>query len=198
MKKLFLIAIVIFTSQKNYSQIVNSTIEKKFLEYINLLATKQIDKSFDYINDSLFTLAPREVLLQATEKLFNDPDLDVQMANPQVIKVDSTQKIGGIFYAKIIYSIVVKMKFYKLKYKADGSDKKAIDNQINQILAGLKQQFGKDNVTYNTQTGYFELFSKKTAIANSKDEINWKFAVLEERQMPLLEKIFPKELLENH
>jgi hypothetical protein len=75
---------------------------------------------------------------------------------------------------------------------------KTNDGQVQDTAAtkaALINQFGENNVTYDTSTDIYNIFVVKDVVANSTDKQHWTFVVVEEKQKLILEKFIPKELL---
>ena len=70
---------------------------------------------------------------------------------------------------------------------------KMVESQL--LLQSLQKEFGAGNVSFNQQTGYYQIITYKDAVASSTDLNKWKFAVIEEKQLPILRQFIPAEIL---
>ena len=63
------------------------------------------------------------------------------------------------------------------------------------LLSALQGQFGYNQVRYNEKTDFFEINAIKSTVANSSDLKNWKFTVIEKKQIPILKQFIPEKFL---
>lgn len=186
MLKTVLSVTVLFLSATIHAQAYKDSIRNQFLDYSGLLSKKELAKSMDYMNPGIFRIIPKDQLLAGIEQAYNNPEMDFEVEMPTITAVEDSKVINGQHYAKLRYSGYLKMRFVD----ADGGE------QDTAMLKGLLQgQFGENNVTYDAATGFYRILAQKKVIANSPDARKWTFAVVEEKQKPLLEKFIPKELL---
>lgn len=186
MLKTVLSVTVLFLSATIHAQAYKDSIRNQFLNYSGLLSKKELAKSMDYMNPGIFRIIPKDQLLAAIEQAYNNPEMNFEVEMPTITAVEDSKVIDGQHYAKLRYSGYLKMRFVD----ADAGE------QDTAMLKGLLQgQFGENNVTYNAATGFYRILAQKNVIANSLDARKWTFAVVEEKQKPLLEKFIPKELL---
>ena len=194
MKKTLLTLLFVVELFGAYCQDYKEKIEQQFLEYTNFLIKKDFTKSVEYINDDFFKILPKSQMIILIEKTYNNPDLDFKIENPKVLRIDSIKRIGDQNYVKLQYSNILNMKFKEST--SDTSDVDERELKKNLIIISLEKQFGTGNVKHNQLTGYYEIYSVKNVIANSKDTNSWKFVTVEEKQKIILENFIPKELLE--
>ena len=184
-------SLLIFTA---FGQLNKAAIEQQFLVYTHLLMNKSFSKSIDYLNEDFLKIIPKEQLVILMEKTYNNPDLEFNISEPKVLKVDSIKKIGNQYYAKLQYSNMLQMKFKFESAVNKSEEDRSLKDSL--TLKALEKNFGSGNVAYNIATHFYEIYVEKNVVANSKDSNHWKFVVVEEKQKPILQKFIPKEFLE--
>lgn len=164
------------------------SIRKDFTEYLAALESQDFEKSTTFMPSAFFKIFPRETFLQLMEQVYNNPDYTFEIKDSKILSVDDKQLIDTAYYAKARYSNMLYMKF------SSAND----ESTINLMLSTFKGTFGEENVNYNAETKYFEIYVEKDVIAQSADgEKEWKFVAIEKDQMPLLEQILPKQIIES-
>lgn len=183
MLKIFLGLLIVFQSGKAFAQSYKDSIESQFMRYTESLLQKDFSRSTDYMNPGFFKFVPKEQLIKLMSQAFNNPDMDFKIEDPKIVSIGNSKTIAKQSYVKLQYSNFLSMHF------------KNADNQNDLTHKALQGQFGEENVKYNSATNTYKIFVVKDVIANSSDNKNWTFVVVEEKQKPLLEKFIPKELL---
>lgn len=192
MKKILLIVLGM-VSLDLYAQ-DSQVMTQEFTKYTQLMLDKKFNEGMEYMNPGIFEMASREQLVAVMEQTFNNPELEIEMAMPELAAFSETKKIEDKFYIKFKTISVIKMRFNSI-IKAE---KTAEENQaaINMVKENLTTKLGAENVSYDEQTRFFTLKSVKPVIASSTDKKAWKFITVDnESQKAMLEKFIPKELL---
>ncbi len=160
-------------------------IENQFKDYNALIASHQFEKALvQYGNEEFLKLFPLKDLVAMMDETLNDPEIVLNLIAPSDIMV--SDEIVDEKEQKF-----VKLSFHQkleMKFKEEGLDEK-------NLLAIFQGTFGKDHVKYDDQTEFFLIETFKTAVANSIDLKNWKFTVLEKKQIPVLRRFIPEQFL---
>ncbi len=191
-QKIFSLFFFIVIPFFGFSQSYKNQIDTEFNQYLDLVTQKKFEKSMEYLIPEFFDLFPKAKIVEAMEKVFNNPAVEFEIKNNTIEKIADLQKIKNKFYAVMTYSNQMNMRVKSDKVETDDEKKMRIE----MIKLTLQNKFGSKNVGYNTSTDFFEVQVTKQAIAISNDGVEqWKFLVFEENQRALLEKLVPKELL---
>jgi hypothetical protein len=191
-QKIALLFIAFLMSICGFSQTYKTQIDQEFNQYLDLVMHKKFDKSMDYLIPEFFELFPKAKIVEAMEKVFNNPAVEFEIKNNTIENIADLQHIRNKYYAMMTYSNQMNMRIKNDKVETD-DDKKM---RIEMIKLTLQNKFGSNNVNYNSATDFFEVHVVKQAVAISTDGVTqWKFLVFEENQRALLEKLVPKELL---
>ncbi len=138
------------------------------------------------MNPEFFKIVPKAQLIAAIEQTYNNPSLDFNIAEPTIVSIGDRKVIGENSFVKMQYSNYLTMHFKQ----ADGKQQDTARTK-----KALQGQFGETNVNYIAKTDSYRVFVIKNVIANSADNKNWTFVVVEEKQKPILRKFIPEELL---
>lgn len=149
--------ILLFTGLVATAQDYKKQIETQFSEYLNAIVTRDFEKSMDYIVDDFFTIIPREQMVSLMDKTFNNPEIEFEIKDQKILKVNDVEEIDSKFYALLSYSNKMNMKF---KGEAsEATDEKETRNNL--IKSSLETSFGAENVKYDAECGVFEIYSEK-------------------------------------
>ncbi|KIA88327.1 hypothetical protein [Kaistella jeonii] len=186
MKKIFLFLSLILCVPF-FAQNMKAEIENQFRNYNNLIIEKNFEKALQlYGNEDFLKLFSKEQLVEKMNAMFNSPEIDFHFVTPENIVVsdkiiDQKEKK----FVKIDFKQKLEMKFNEADLNKDD------------LLSALQKSFGNEHVKYNDKTGYFLIDTDKTAVANSTDLKNWKFTVLEKKQIPVLIGFIPEQFLKD-
>ena len=185
MKNLFF-CFLIFISASVFGQ-DKSVIEKQFMHYNSLIVNREFDKSIDlYAHEGVLKIIPKDALVEAMKVLFANPEMEFKTYPPKDIVIeDSFQNFIGQTYVKMNFTQSLDIKYLDLDADSD------------LILSALQAEFGYEKVKYNEESGFYEIRSGKSAVANSTDLKNWKFTILEKEQIPFLKQFIPETFLKN-
>ncbi|QOW10044.1 hypothetical protein Q73A0000_06540 [Kaistella flava (ex Peng et al. 2021)] len=184
MKKVLLLWCITF-SVFGFSQNIQSEIENQFREYNTLMIDRDFEKAIDtYANEDFLKIFSKEQMIALMNQMFNSKDSEFKIHMPKEIVVsDTVIEDQGKKYVKINYEQYLDAKF----------DAPGIKPQ--DLLKALQSEFGLNNVVYNQNSGFYEIKASKVAVANSSDSKNWKFTLLEKKQIPILMKFIPESFL---
>lgn len=182
-----------FTSRNSKLQSgAQDEIRTDFIEYYDLIIQHKFADAMEFIVPEFFNIFPKDELIQMMEQLFNNPMFNFQLKKPEINEVGKIIKEGGQYYAVLKYSNWMNMHVAGEDNESE-SEKK---DRIAMLKGALEITFGSENVKYNEETDYFEIFTLKEALAVSENgKTNWKFITVEENQKMLLKKIIPERIL---
>ncbi|SEH53387.1 hypothetical protein SAMN02927937_00009 [Paenimyroides aquimaris] len=190
MKKILLLGVFLFTLNLSFSQTTKQNVERDFINYSKLISENKIDEALEYANPKLFEVFPKENMKNLMEAVFKMPNIEYKIFSPIIKEISEVKKLENIDYIKIKTISPIEMKFTDI----DLNDK----NSLQMMLNSFETKFGRENVIYNQETGFFKINANKEIIASSTDDKkNWKFITIDNPRMKtLLEKVVPSEILE--
>jgi hypothetical protein len=195
-KNILLILIILVVSTLNlFSQTAEKNIENEFLKYINHLIDQEFTESVEYLYPELFDFVSKEQMISTMEETFNNPEIEISLNKPNIIKIGEVRHIDSVYFCKLNYSHKMYMKF------DDSNDttitQQDIELRNNLTLAGLESTFGKENVSYDANNSSFDILSIKDSYAKSYNGMtDWKFIDIEKDNIMLLNLLLPPKIVE--
>jgi len=176
-------------NKKAESKTSNASLEQRLQEYRKLNEELNIDKLMDYIYPKLFTLAPREDMVKGMKDFFASDEIKVVIDSLTIDRIHPVFQIGDGSYAKVEYSMVMRM---------DMSPKDTVEDegQNEMIVQTMRAQYGEENVDIDKATGMIRIRTVNPMVA-VKDEYakEWSFVSLKEDD-PMINQLFSKEVLD--
>lgn len=193
MKKLaFGLAVIILfgcgdAKKKSEPSTTGTSLEKRLAEYMQLTEDMDLEKLMDYIYPKLFDIAPKEQMLKAMKDGFENDEVKVSLDSMKVEKIYPVFESGKGSYAKVTYSMVMVMEFV---------DKENLAEQIESIIEGAGEKYGRENLYFEEKTGSLRIREKSDLVA-AKDKYakEWSFVSLKEDD-PMINKLLDKDVLE--
>lgn len=180
-----LFALVAYTPKENA--------EKDFRKYIGHLIDQEFEQSMNYLYPELFDLISREDMLLTMEQTFNSPDIFISIAEPTVNSVGEIEKIDSMYYVRLNYSHTMMMRFSNTDSLVTKQER---DSRDEMTLISLGGTFGEENVSYDSTTSTFDIFTTKDSYGKSKDgKTSWKFIDVDPNNMVLLEALLPAVII---
>lgn len=165
--------------------VTGSSLEQRLGEYMKLNEALNLDKLMDYIYPQVFTIAPRESLLEAMKNAFQSEEMEISIENMKAEKIHSSFEMEGGDYAKIIYSMDMTMK---------GNNGEESWNEA--MISNMEQAYGKENVSLDEASGALRIHQQAEMVAiKDKHSPEWTFVSLK-KDDPIVQKLFSKELLD--
>ena len=178
-----LIAFLLFARLQAQDQ---DAITKDANKYFNLLETKNVSASLDYLYPKLYSIVDSEKVEATLKETFNDPTIDVSFSNLIVSKVSNTTQHEGVKYALVSYSYTMTMK------PLDGMDK----SMEKQLLQTYKTMFGNNNVVFDKKNKAFVISSITSMYAiKAVDYNSWKFLENKKGMEQLLDNLMPADVV---
>ncbi|MFY0483928.1 hypothetical protein ACI6PS_15135 [Flavobacterium sp. PLA-1-15] len=196
MKKNILVLLLILIFSPLNAQNHEEGIRRQFREYNQLVLDKKINEALDYTIEDLFTIIPREQMVNMMESVLNTPSMEFRGTIPEITDMEPVREIEGASYVRFKNKAIMEVKFLQSPDEPKRTPEE--EQEYNTMLmATLQEQYGEEYVTFDAQSGFYKTVTIKTVIAKSKDLKNWKFAILDSPTMKvLLGKFIPKELLD--
>ena len=183
--------LLLLTSSSAFAQDYKNNIDTDFTDYVNLLINQDFEKSMDYIPEAFFDILPKETLIAVLKKTFNNHDMQIELKDPKILKIQDVRKIEGKYYSELTYSNIMNMKMIGEEDESE-EDKEL---RISLTKRAFEKTFDKNNVSYDEETEFFSIYVVKDVYAISNNgETEWKFLTIEKNQKEVLKTILPKKL----
>lgn len=173
-----------------HAQDLSADIKKEYLYYNQLVKAKDFDKVLEYTHPTIFETYPKDQVKAGLEQIFNNPQIDIELGDPELSDFVNAKQIESKYYVQFKSFQVTKMSFGFIEEQT-GTDK---ENSVNSLKQNLSGQFGEENVSYDSQSGFFVINATTKMLAVSDDKKVWKFVDVGNAQLkPILEKFIPAE-----
>jgi len=170
-KKLLLILSSLVLITLNLSAQQDARLMERVEGILKVTQAKDLDKILDYTYPKLFTIATREQMAEALKESFETDVFIMDFDSVKLKTVFPVFTIKDTQYAKISYSMIMRMKF-----------KTAIDSTGSVTFKELMEpKFGIGNISFNQQDNTFNIYMLSYLVA-IKDEISkdWNFVNYDE------------------
>jgi len=179
---IFLVFGVIANAQQDIS-LVN-----RVNEMLRLTRLKDLEKVMDYTYPKLFTIAPRETLIEVMKNTYETDEYIIELDSVNVVTIFPIFKINDTSYAKVKHTMLMKMK-YKEPY--DTTDKESKEFMVSL----MQQKFGEGNVRFDPIANSLNILMVPDMVAIKTKSSNWTFANLDEDNPAVLNMLFSKQVL---
>lgn len=193
MKVLKTFFIIFFTtiSMISCAQNENKEIENQFMIFTNDFINKNYDSYCKKMNQDFFTIVKKEDFVAMMKSAYDNPVFLIK-AEPVIIKsISKVEKISNNYYAEIAYSSNIEID---LNDKLPEEQKEELNEKF---LESFNLLYGKENVK-NEKLGKFEIIANKKAIADSKNNKDWYFLIMEKRYYEFVKDFYPKEIIDKY
>lgn len=153
---------------------------------MKITQASDFEKLLDYTYPKLFTIAPREQLLEAMKNGLDTEEFSVTMDSVKVTAVYPVFTLQGGQYSKIKHTMLIRMKFKK----------PMTEEQVTNVVPGMEEVFGKGNIRLDRANNTL-VISKLAEMVAIKDEYakEWSFVTYNEND-DTIALLFTKELIQ--
>lgn len=188
MTRIAALLLISFLSLNSTSAQSEKAIRAGFEKYQNLIKEGDLSASMDYIYPKLFTIVPKDQMLQVLKSTMDNPMMEIKFGDLSITDVQKAKKVGSEYFAILKYKTSM-----QLKLKAQSPEMAMMMNQ--QLMAGFSEKYGAGNVSLDEASGFFTVKIIETAVAVSNDgKNNWTYVSLQEGQEQLMAQILPQEI----
>ena len=189
--KTFFILIFTTVSIISCAQNGNKEIENQFIGFTNDFINKNYDSYLKKMNQTFFEKIKKEDFVAMMKSSYENPMFSIK-SEPVIIKsISNIEKIKDNYYAEISYSSNID---FELNDNLS-EDQKNILNQ--KFLESFNLVYGEKNVK-NVKVGKIEIVAHKKAIANSNNNKDWYFLIMEKRYYESVKDFYPKEIIDKY
>jgi hypothetical protein len=189
-----LLALILFVINVNsFSQSVEKNIQAEFNQYTKYIIDGKFDLALTYLIPEFFDHFPKQELLNGMKQLMQNESIIYKMQMPIINKVYPIIKEGNNYYTLLDFNSVFSIKFKGVDNYSD----KELDNYVNYYYQIFKNEFGKDNVIFNSKNRFFEIKGSNFAIATSNNgKTDWKFLQVDPNLEEIYRKIIPNKVVD--
>ena len=179
---LFLVFGIIGNAQQDTSLV--SRVNKM----LKLTQVKDLEKVMDFTYPKLFTIAPREALIELMKNTYETDEYIIELDSVNVVTIFPIFKINDTSYAKVKHTMLMKMK-YKEPYDTADKENKEL------MVSLMQQKFGEGNVRFDPIANSMNIFMIPDMVGIKTRSSNWTFANLNEDNPAMLNMLFSKQVL---
>lgn len=189
--KTFFILIFTTVSIISCAQNENKEIENQFIGFTNDFINKNYDSYLKKMNQTFFEKIKKEDFVAMMKSSYENPMFSIK-SEPVIIKsISNIEKIKDNYYAEISYSS-------NIDFELNDNLSEEQKNILNQkFLESFNLVYGEKNVK-NVKVGKIEIVAHKKAIANSNNNKDWYFLIMEKRYYESVKDFYPKEIIDKY
>lgn len=189
--KTFFILIFTTVSIISFAQNGNKEIENQFIGFTNDFINKSYDSYLKKMNQTFFEKIKKEDFVAMMKSSYENPMFSIK-SEPVIIKsISNIEKIKDNYYAEISYSS-------NIDFELNDNLSEEQKNILNQkFLESFNLVYGEKNVK-NVKVGKIEIVAHKKAIANSNNNKDWYFLIMEKRYYESVKDFYPKEIIDKY
>lgn len=189
--KTFFILIFTTVSIISCAQNGNKEIENQFIGFTNDFINKNYDSYLKKMNQTFFEKIKKEDFVAMMKSSYENPMFSIK-SEPVIIKsISNIEKIKDNYYAEISYSS-------NIDFELNDNLSEEQKNILNQkFLESFNLVYGEKNVK-NVKVGKIEIVAHKKAIANSNNNKDWYFLIMEKRYYESVKDFYPKEIIDKY
>ncbi len=189
--KTFFILIFTTVSIISCAQNGNKEIENQFIGFTNDFINKNYDSYLKKMNQTFFEKIKKEDFVTMMKSSYENPMFSIK-SEPVIIKsISNIEKIEDNYYAEISYSSNID---FELDDNLSEEQKKTLNQKF---LESFNLVYGEKNVK-NVKVGKIEIVAHKKAIANSNNNKDWYFLIMEKRYYEYVKDFYPKKIIDNY
>ena len=189
--KTFFILIFTTVSIISCAQNGNKEIENQFIGFTNDFINKNYDSYLKKMNQTFFEKIKKEDFVTMMKSSYENPRFSIK-SEPVIIKsISNIEKIEDNYYAEISYSSNID---FELDDNLSEEQKKTLNQKF---LESFNLVYGEKNVK-NVKVGKIEIVAHKKAIANSNNNKDWYFLIMEKRYYEYVKDFYPKEIIDKY
>jgi len=167
----------------------DTSLAARLNEMLKLTQMKDLNKVMDYTYPKLFTIAPKEALIEVMRSTYDTDEFIIELDSLKVDTIYPIFKINDTSYVKVKHTMLMRMKY---KEPFDTTDKEGKEFMVSQ----MEQKFGKGNVRFDPITNSLNIFMIPDMVGIKDKSSNWTFINLDEDNPQMLNRLFSKKVLD--
>ena len=185
MRKSILLSVLLITSLNTFAQDKKSLEERTVLNY-SYTASGQYEKLMDFTHPKIFTLVPREKMVEIMQRMTKGDGFVITIA-PVAPRFNfgEIKKIDDASYSVITYDLAMKMRFTE----------PVADSELDFLLASFKTNLKTDDVTFDKRDNSFNIVKKSQSVAVWDKDSNGKWMFVNNSDGPIKTKLFSEKVI---
>lgn len=185
MKKLILLSLLIITTANIFAQDKKSLEQRAILNY-SYTASEQYEKLLDLTYPKLFTIIPREKMVELLKRMTKGDGFTISIAPVAPnFAFSEIKKIDDAYYSVLTYDLTMKMRFTE----------PVGDQELASLLPSFKTAMKTDNITFDKKDNSFTIIKKSQSVAVYDKLGNNQWMFVNNTDGPVKEKIFSEKVI---
>lgn len=185
MKKIIFLSVLLIASLTLFAQDKKSLADRANQMY-GFTASEQYEKLLDYTYPKLFTLVPREKMVEILQRMTKGEGFTINIVpTPPNFVFGEIRKIDNAHYSVITHDLNMKMRF----------DEPIADEELDFMLASFKQNLKTENVTFDKKDNSFNIIKKAQAVAIWDKETDGKWMFINNIEGPIKSKLLSEKVI---
>lgn len=182
--KIILLSVLIVASEFVHAQ-TDTSLSSRLDAMLRLTQAKDIEKVLDYTYPKLFTIVPKDQLLQTMIETYETDEYIIELDSIAVQTIFPIFKINDTNYVKIKHTMLMRMK-YKGPYDT------AAKETTGMLLNMMEATYGKENVRFDPVGNSLNIFMVPDIVGIKPKNGAWTFANLDEDNPAMFDLLFSK------
>lgn len=199
------------------AQADKQVLEEKLNDYIRLTKAKDFAGVMEYIHPKLFEMAPKEMIIEAMEKVYSDPMQEMNFDDFSIAGISNVIKDKNVDYALVNYTYKLQLHLTEAFFEneeeeeedeeeegdeGDDEEEEGEEDTVDAksevmqfMLTFFEERFGKERVRLDDATNTFHIDAASEMFAILDPAIgDWKFIENKEQYEAILNKIVPAKV----
>jgi hypothetical protein len=191
MKKIIVVFLAIASLSPACAQ-SDTSLQARLAAFMRVNDAMDLEKVMDYTYPKLFTLAPREQMLETMQATFDNEEMTIQLDSLKIDSVYPQFSLPEGRFAKVIYSMKMSMQMKKAADDTLTADE--FDERNEQVASYMGMQYGEDKVHYNKETNSVILYIQSPMLAiKDAHSPEWTFINLK-KEDPMMDMLLSKDV----
>ncbi|MEO1434437.1 MAG: hypothetical protein AAFV80_02820 [Bacteroidota bacterium] len=167
-----------------------------FEDFMNAVSDQEFDQVLDNTYPGIFTVAPREFMLEAMEQTFSDTTLSIRISDNNIARISDILSLENGQYALIDYSFKMTMQFLDEETKKMDKDDEFHPVKITYDI--LQTQYDPEMVSLNMEELLIELQTENRAYAIKETDFeSWTYLEDKPEMAGIMRQLLPEAMLDH-
>jgi hypothetical protein len=170
----------------------DTALHTRLAAFMQVNEAMDMEKVMDYTYPKLFTLVPREQMIEVMHATFENEEMTIKLDSLKIDSIYPEFTLPEGRFAKVTYSM--KMIMQMKKAADDTLTAEEFDERNEEVASYMRMQYGEDKVYYNKETNSVVLYIQSPMLA-IKDEHSpqWTFINLKDED-PMMDMLLSKDV----
>jgi hypothetical protein len=187
-KYIFFLLAFLYGSVSFAQKTTDPELTKRLNAYLRLTRESKFNELMDYTHPKIFTIMPREQLVEIMEKSFDNDQMTIGIDSIGTTTISPDFVLKTARYKKIGYWMVISVVFKDTTVTSD-------ESFVARATSSFEKGFPGAKVYFNPNTKHFEIRATSLMIAIKDSPAKPWYFLGYQRDEALLNKLYPKEVI---